>query len=128
MEHVLNQVPGCRPNFSAVGRRRRLRIGWAMAAFTVAVFVAFALTQARWYWAALVFFPAAGAATTLLQVRRDTCVLRAQEGTIEHDDLTTTPASPEDARASRAVARTIRRDAALIALFAAAIAVAVSFV
>ena len=69
-----------------------------------------------------------GAATTLLQVRRDTCVLRAKEGTIEHDDLTTTPASPEDARASRAVARTIQRDAALIGLLVAAIAIVVSFV
>jgi hypothetical protein len=53
-----------------------------------ASFVAF---HAAWYWRLCIFFPAAAAAIGFLQVRRDTCVLRAAEGTFEHDDGSTTP-------------------------------------
>jgi hypothetical protein len=118
----------CRPNISESGRRRRVRFGWQMVAVCGALLVGLGALHLRWYWGLLLFLPAASAATGFLQVRRDTCVLRAQQGTFEHEDGSTTPASEEDVRASRAVARTIRRDATLIGLLAAAIGIAVSFV
>jgi hypothetical protein len=124
----MDAMASCQPNISPAGRRRRLRVGYPMVAVTLGLFVTLASMHARWYWGALMFLPAVATATTLLQVRRNTCVLRAQEGTVEHEDFSTTPASADDARASREVARTIRRDAALIGLAATAIAIAVSFV
>jgi hypothetical protein len=118
----------CRPNISGSGRRRRIRFGWLMAGGSLALLIAVAAFQPRWFWGLTLFVPVATAATGFLQVKRDTCVLRAQEGTFEHEDGHTTPAPPEDVRASRAVANTIRRDAALIGLLGAAIGVLASFV
>jgi hypothetical protein len=45
-----------------------------------------------------VFFPAAASAISFLQASRNTCVMRAQEGTIEHDDFSTEPAPAPRAR------------------------------
>jgi len=99
-----------------------------MAALTGAALVAVVAFHAPWFWRLLVFFPAAASATGFLQVHRKTCVLRAREGTFEHDDGSTTKAPEEDVRASRLVARTIRRDAALIGLATAAVAAALALV
>jgi hypothetical protein len=118
----------CRPNISESGRRRRVRFGWMMVAGSVGLLVAVAALHPQWFWGLTLFVPVASAATGFLQVRRDTCVLRAKEGTFEHEDGHTTPAPPEEVSASRAVAHTIRRDAALIGLLGAAIGVAASFV
>jgi hypothetical protein len=60
-----------------------------------------------------------------LQVRRNTCVLRAAECTVEHDDFSTTRAPDADAQASRAVALGIARDATLVGLLAAGVAILV---
>jgi hypothetical protein len=113
----------CRPNISPTGRRRRRRFGLQMLAVSVALLVVLMALHAHWYWRLLLFLPAAAAATGFLQVARDTCVLRAKEGTFEHDDFSTTPAPEDDVRASRRVARTIQRDATLIGLATAAVGV-----
>lgn len=94
-----------------------------MSAVTVALFVAFAAFHAHWYWRFLLVAPAASAATGFLQMFRNTCILRAKEGTFEHDDGTMTPAPADDVAASRAVAKTISRDATLIGLAIAAVGV-----
>jgi hypothetical protein len=117
-----------RPNISAEGCRRRTRFGYQMLAISGASLVASVLLHWPWAWRLLVFFPAAAAATGFLQVRRSTCVLRAREGTFEHDDGSLTKVSDDEARASRIVAGTIRRDAALIGLASAALAAALAFI
>jgi hypothetical protein len=118
----------CTPNISESGRRRRVRFGWQMTAVSVALLVAIRAFHLRWPWAILLFMPAASAATGFLQVRRNTCVLRAQQGTFEHEDGSTTAAPEDQVRASRAVASTIRRDATLIGLLASALGALLSIV
>ena len=86
------------------------------------------LFRAPWFVRAAVFFPAAAAATGFLQARRDTCVLRAREGTLEHDDFTTEPAPAADVAASRKVAARITRDALLLGVAAGALAAATALV
>jgi hypothetical protein len=98
------------------------------AAISIALFGAFVVIRAPWYWRLLLAVPATLAATGLLQSRSKTCVLRAKEGTFENDDGSTSAVSDEDARASRDVARVIQRDSVLIGLASAALAVALSFI
>lgn len=114
----------CKPNFSGAGRARRLRIGWSLVAASFAVAVSTFVTAAPWYVRLVVFLPAAGAAVSLLQVSRHTCVAHAALGTFEHDDFTTTQQSAEDAAASRRVARTIYRDGLLIGVSCALLSAA----
>ncbi|HVZ71206.1 MAG TPA: hypothetical protein VHJ20_02425 [Polyangia bacterium] len=114
--------PACTPNFGASGARRRWRFGWfELVVSVVFVAVAVALHWPAWT-RALVFFPLSAGATSLIQLRRKTCVLRARQGVRELEDGSTVPVSDDDARASRAVARTISRDAILIGLAGAALA------
>ena len=80
--------------------------------------------QTPWYLRALVGLPAALAAVAFLQVRRNTCVARAAEGTFERDDFSKTAAPADEVAASRRVAAGILRDAALIGLVGAALAAA----
>jgi len=75
-----------------------------------------------------VFFPAAASAIGFLQASRNTCVLRAKEGTVEHDDFSTEPAPAPDVTASRRVAKGITRDAILIGIGAGALAAATALV
>ena len=58
--------------------------------------------------------------------RRNTCVLRAKEGTIERDNFSTEPAPMADVIESRRVAAGITRDAILIGVGAGALAAATS--
>ncbi|HET6148208.1 MAG TPA: hypothetical protein VFH68_11810 [Polyangia bacterium] len=67
-----------------------------------------------WYWRALTALPAGLAAVSFLQVRRNTCIARAAEGTFEHEDFSRTKAPDAEVAASRRVAAGIRRDSALI--------------
>ena len=109
----------CRPNISGAGWRRRTRIGYLAVMVTLLLLGVLLATGASWYWRALLGLPAGLAAVSLLQVRRNTCVARAAEGTFEHDDFSRTKAPDDDVAASRRVAAGIRRDSALIALAAA---------
>jgi hypothetical protein len=117
----------CKPNISAAGKRRRIAFGWIAAALGVGLAALAIALHWHWYLRATLFFPAAMAATGFLQVRRNTCVARAMEGTFENDDFTTTKAPDDDVAASRKVAATIRRDAVLIGLASAAFGALTSF-
>ena len=118
----------CAPNISAAGRRRRRRFGLQWAGISVAATGAGLIFQAPWTARAAVFFPAAISAIGYLQASRNTCVLRAREGTLEHDDFTTEPAPAVEVGASRRVARSIYRDAVLVGVAAAAIAAATALI
>jgi hypothetical protein len=124
----MESVAAIRPNISASGCRRRERIGRQLAAISISLLVAFVAFRAPWYWRLLIFLPAATAATSFLQSRRKTCVLRARQGTFEHDDNSTTKVPDDQARASREIARGIQRDATLIGLGSTALAVALAFI
>jgi len=118
----------CAPNIAPAGIRRRQRFGLQWAALSVAAAGAAMIFRLPWIARAAVFVPAALSATGYLQARRNTCVLRAREGTIEHDDFSTTPAPVADVAASRRVARGITRDAVLIGVGAGALAAATALV
>jgi hypothetical protein len=112
----------CRPNISGAGRRRRTRIGYLAVMITLLLLGVFLATGAPWYWRALIAVPAGLAAISLLQVRRNTCIARAAEGTFEHEDFSRTKAPDDEVAASRRVSAGIRRDSALIALASAVVA------
>jgi len=118
----------CQPNISPAGRRRRERFGAQWAAISIAAAGAAVLLRAPWFVRAAVFLPAAASATGFLQARRDTCVLRAREGTLEHDDFTTEPAPANDVAASRKVAAGVTRDAVLVGIVAGVLAAATALV
>jgi len=118
----------CRPNISPAGRRMRRRFGWAMLALAIGGAAALAWARVAWPWRAVVFAPAMFSALGFLQAARNTCVARAGEGTFEHDDFSKTPAPDDEVAASRRVAGTIRRDAFLVGLAAAALALATALV
>ena len=118
----------CRPNISGAGRRRRLRIGYIATLVSLGLLALFIARGSAWYLRALVFVPAGLAAVSLLQVRRNTCIARAAEGTFEHEDFSRTPAPADDVAASRRVAAGIRRDSLLIALASAILAAITAWV
>jgi hypothetical protein len=118
----------CPPNIAPAGIRRRRRFGLQLALISVAAAGAGMLFRWPWIARAAVFIPAAMSATGYLQARRNTCVLRAKEGTIEHDDFSTEPAPAADVVESRKVAAGITRDAILIGVGAGALAAATALV
>ena len=114
----------CPPNIAPAGIRRRRRFGLQWAAISIAAAGAGVILRWPWIARAAVFVPAALSATGYLQARRNTCVLRAKEGTIEHDDFSTEPAPMADVVQSRKVAAGITRDSILIGVGAGALAAA----
>jgi hypothetical protein len=120
---VLVEGASCKPNISAAGRRRRIQFGNRFLVAAVVLLVVLVVLRVRWYWGLTMFFPAALSAIGHLQANRNTCVMRAKEGTFEHEDFSTTKAAVEEVVASRAVAATINRDTILIGLAGAAIGV-----
>jgi hypothetical protein len=107
-------MPDIKPNISATGAGNRRRNGQIAAGLWIAGAGAAIAFGWPWWARGVLAVPAALAAVNLLQARRMTCVLRAGEGTFEGDDLSTTPALPADAAASREVASGIWRDTLLI--------------
>jgi hypothetical protein len=126
--HPVAEGAVCKANFSGPGRVRRQRAGWLFVGISAAVAAALVTFHAAWYVRLVLFLPAAMAATSLLQVSRNTCVAHAAQGTFEHEDFTKTKQSDEDAAASRRVAATIYRDSVLIGAVAAAVAAASAFI
>src|SRR6185369_493339 len=114
----------CTPNIAPAGIRRRRRFAFQWAGISIAAAGAGMIFRAPWLARAAVFLPAALSATGFLQASRNTCVLRAKEGTLEHDDFSTTPAPPSEVAVSRQVAKGITRDAILIGVGAGALAAA----
>lgn len=102
----------------------RQRFGMVMALLAVNTTAAFVWYRVPALWRALIFLPVMLSATGYLQASRNTCVARAREGTVEHDDLSKTMAPADEVEASRRVASTIQRDAILLGLGAAVLAVA----
>src|SRR5690348_823013 len=101
----MNAAPtACTPNIAPAGIRRRRRIGLQLAGISAVTTGASMLFRAPWAARSLVFFPAAISAIGYLQANRNTCVMRAREGTIEHDDFSTEAAPAADVAASRRVA------------------------
>jgi hypothetical protein len=124
----LEPAGSCRPNISPAGKRRRSQVGYVAMAIALLLVGVLVALRSPWYLRALAGLPAALAAVSLLQVRRNTCVARAAEGTFEHDDFSKTPAPPDEVAASRRVASGIMRDSALIGLAVAALAAATALV
>ena len=117
-----------KPNISATGIRNRRHMGVGLAVMSVAGLGASIVLGLPWFVRALVVgVPAGFAGVNIYQARRETCVLRAGEGMFEGDDLSTTPAPPEDVAASREVARGIVRDSVLTAVAGGVLAAATSF-
>ncbi len=116
----------CKPNISSAGHRRRIRFGYQWLFASVALLVVLIVFRLPPYVGLLMFIPASMSAVGLLQARRHTCVMRAREGTFEHEDFSTTKAAVEEVVASRAMARTINRDTVLLGLAGAALGVVVS--
>lgn len=119
-------APACKANISPSGRRRRLRFGNQWLVVSVALLVVLVVLRVPWYGGLALFIPAALSAIGFLQARRHTCVMRAKEGTFEHDDFSTTKAPDAEVAASRTVAAKINRDVILIGLAGAAIGVVVA--
>jgi hypothetical protein len=129
MEASLESGAVCVPNITAAGRRRRQRFAIATALIGVAGFgVAVATGQGPLLRAVALGLPIAAGVASHLQVRRSTCVAHAYGGRVEHEDFSTTAAPPDESAASRRVAGTILRDAALIGAMAALAAAATSYV
>ena len=123
VSHTMDDAPSCKPNISTAGRRRRIRFGNQGLVPSVALLVVLVVFRVRWYWGLTMFFPTALSAVGFLQANRHTCVMRAKEGTFEHEDFSTTKAPDEEVAASRVVASGINRDTVLVGLAGAAIGV-----
>jgi hypothetical protein len=116
------------PNISPAGERRRRRFGFEWAGISVAALGAAVWFRAPWLVRALVVVPATMAAVGLLQARRQTCILRAREGTFEGDDFSTVKAPAPQVPVSRRIAAGINRDAVLIGLGAGALAASTALI
>ena len=103
-----------------------MRFGNQWLVVSVALLVVLVVMRVPWYGGLALFIPVALSAVGFLQASRNTCVMRAKEGTLEHDDFSTTKAPDEEVAASRAVAAKINRDVILIGIAGAAIGVVVA--
>ena len=119
-------APACKANISPLGRRRRMRFGNQWLVVSVALLIVLVVFRVRWYGGLALFIPVALSAVGFLQARRNTCVMRAREGTFERDDFSTIEAPDDEVAASRAVAARINRDVILIGVAGAAIGVLVA--
>jgi hypothetical protein len=118
----------CKANISAAGRRRRMRFGNLWLIVSVALLIVLVVLRVPWYCGLLMFIPASLSAVGFLQARRNTCVMRAKEGTFEHEDFSTTKASDDEVAASRTMAATINRDTVLVGIAGAALGVVAALV
>lgn len=128
METYVAEGAACTPNIGAVGRQKRRRVALFGAAAAALLLVVLVVIDAPWWARASVFLPAVVGGTSWLQVSRDVCVMRAREGTFEHDDGTTTKMAAADLLGTRRTASRINRDGVLAALAFTALAVATAFV
>ena len=119
-------APACKPNISPLGRRRRMRFGNQWLVISVALLIVLVVMRVPWYGGLALFVPVALSAVGFLQARRNTCVMRAKEGTFEHDDFSATKAPDAEVAASRGVAAKINRDVILIGIAGAALGVVVA--
>jgi hypothetical protein len=98
----------CAPNMSRTGRRRRKRVAGAAAVFALVMLGCAIAAGAAWHVRALVFFfPALAATISYLEAQSNVCVLRAAQGTYEHDDRSQTAMEASLLPAIRRVATTV---------------------
>jgi hypothetical protein len=100
-------------NIGIFGRRLRYRIGWLALAGSIAAAIWF-LFKPWTPWRLVVFFPLVGAATSLLEARRSTCIARAFSGTREDDAGAAASAPACDLPSNRQAAARIVRDAVIL--------------
>ena len=72
-----------------------MRFGNQWLIVSVALLVVLVVMRVPWYGGLALFIPVALSAVGFLQASRNTCVMRAKEGTFEHDDFSATKA-PDD--------------------------------
>lgn len=111
------------PNISEKGRRQRRMLGIVAGVLAVLMLLAVVWLNAPVAVRLLVFVPAFVSALGWLQSRRGTCVALAFSGG-RAADCEIAASVAEASRASRGVAWTIVRDALLVGLLAAILAVA----
>jgi hypothetical protein len=119
---MADDAPVCKTNISPAGRRRRIRFGRVWLGVSIALLVVLVVLRAPWYAGLAMFVPVALSAVGFLQARRNTCVMRAKEGTFENDDFSAVKAPDDEVAASRAVAAGINRDVVLLGVGGVALA------
>jgi hypothetical protein len=117
----------CAPNMSAGARAVRMRVARAAAVFAVGALVVVALLHLAW-WARLiaVLVPALVASAAYFEARSNVCVLRAAEGTFEHDDRSRTPMEATVLPAIRRAATSVIAKGVTTAVAASGVAVCLS--
>jgi len=87
MATELYEGAACAPNMSAGARAVRMRVAQGAAVAAVVALVAATALGAPWWARGLaVLVPALVASSAYFEARSNVCVLRAAEGTFEHDD------------------------------------------
>jgi hypothetical protein len=117
----------CAPNMSTKARGLRVRVAYAAAVATILALVVTVALDAAWWvrWlAALV--PALAAASAFFEARSNVCVLRAAEGTFEHDDRSRTPMEERVLPAIRRVAASVIGKSVAAGLTLSAVAMGVT--
>jgi hypothetical protein len=117
----------CAPNMSAGARAVRVRVARGAAVVAVAALVVAVVAGAAW-WVRFVavLVPALVASSAYFEARSDVCVLRAAEGTFEHDDRSRTPMEATVLPAIRRAATSVVAKGASTAVAASAVAVLLS--
>jgi hypothetical protein len=125
----LAEGAACAPNMSAGARRVRARVARGAAVAAAVTFVLVVLLDAVWWvrWLA-VLLPALVASEAYFEARSNVCILRAAQGTFEHDDRSRTPMASTVLPAIRRVAKSVVAKGAVTALLASAVATVLSLV
>jgi hypothetical protein len=98
----------CAPNMSPRARALRARIAWQSSVLgLVALGVTVALGAPWWVRWLSVLVPALVAASAYFEARSSVCVLRAAQGTFEHDDRSRTAMQASLMPAIRSVATSV---------------------
>lgn len=117
----------CAPNMSRRARALRVRAAWASSVATVIAFVvATALGWAWWARGLSVLVPALVASASYFEARSNVCVLRAAEGTFEHDDRSRTAMEASLLPAIRRVAGSVIIKGVAVALALSVVLTALS--
>jgi hypothetical protein len=114
----------CIPNIGVRQRRRRLIVGLAMAAVSIAAASWLLTSGAPRSWRIVVFVPVLVAALGFLQARANTCVALAARGLRDMDDGMETIADPVELQQVKAQARQVNVQAAVISAVITAMLIA----
>jgi len=123
----MTEGAACAPNMSKGARAVRMRVAQGAAVVAVAALVVAVLAGLPW-WARLVavLVPALVASSSFFEARSNVCVLRAAQGTFEHDDRSRTPMEATLLPAIRRAATSVIAKGVTTAVAASGVAVLVS--